>query len=234
MKSALISLSVLVSIIILLYLSPIGYVIPGVFKIYGTGHTTAFLDDYKVFDNVVVKNRSTKSKWDHHNLYNQIPLSIEFDSIIKNYKTVAYLIFYKDSLLHESYYLGHNSKSKSNSFSMAKSMVTAMLGKAIEQGHISSLDQKVGDFYDEFSQGIASKLTVGDLASMSSGLDWTEKYYSPVNITTESYFTKDLEKLLLSRKITGQPGKSFKYLKNLPGCPVIFLDNSNFSKSFVK
>ena len=55
MKSALISLSVLVSIITLLYLSPIGYVIPGVFKIYGTGHTTAFLDDYKVFDNVVVK-----------------------------------------------------------------------------------------------------------------------------------------------------------------------------------
>ena len=48
MKSALISFSVLVSIIILLYLSPIGYVIPGVFKIYGTGHTTAFLDDYKV------------------------------------------------------------------------------------------------------------------------------------------------------------------------------------------
>ena len=47
MKSALISFSVIVSIIILLYLSPIGYVIPGVFKIYGTGHTTAFLDDYK-------------------------------------------------------------------------------------------------------------------------------------------------------------------------------------------
>ena len=41
------------------------------------------------------------------------------------------------------------------------------------RSHIS-LDQKVGDFYDEFSQGIASKLTVGDLASMSSGLDWTE------------------------------------------------------------
>ena len=212
MKSALISFSVIVTIIILLYLSPVGYVIPGVFKIYGTGHTTAFLDDYKIFDNLIVKNGSIKTKWNHHNLYNQIPLSKEFDSINKKYKTVAYLIFHKDSLLHESYYLGHNSKSKSNSFSMAKSMVTAMLGKAIEQGYISSLDQKVSDFYDEFSKGVASKLTVGDLASMSSGLDWTEKYYSPINITTESYFTKDLEKLLLSRKITGQPGKSFKYL----------------------
>ena len=83
MKSALISFSVIVSLIILLYLSPIGYVIPGVFKIYGTGHTTAFLDDYKIFDNVLVKSGSTKTKWDHHNLYNQIPLSKEFDSIIK-------------------------------------------------------------------------------------------------------------------------------------------------------
>ena len=50
MKSVLISFSVIVTVIILLYLSPIGYVIPGVFKIYGTGHTTAFLDDYKIFD----------------------------------------------------------------------------------------------------------------------------------------------------------------------------------------
>ena len=63
MKSALISFSFIVSIIILLHLSPIGYVIPGVFKIYGTGHTTAFLDDYKIFENAVVKNVKLPCGW---------------------------------------------------------------------------------------------------------------------------------------------------------------------------
>ena len=86
MKSTLISLAVIVTIIILLYLSPIGYIIPGVFKIYGTGHTTAFLDDYKIFDNLIVENGSIKTKWSHHNLYNQMQLSKEFDLIIKKEK----------------------------------------------------------------------------------------------------------------------------------------------------
>ena len=35
----------------LLYISGNSYVIPGLIKIYGTGHTTAFLHDYNVFDN---------------------------------------------------------------------------------------------------------------------------------------------------------------------------------------
>ena len=49
-------------------------------------------------------------------------------------------------------------------------MVTGMLGKAIEEGKIKGLDQKVGDFFEEFNhEGNASELTVGDLASMASG-----------------------------------------------------------------
>jgi len=52
-------------------------------------------------------------------------------------------------------------------------MVTGMLGKAIEEGKIKSIDQKVGDFFENFNEGFAAELTVGDLASMASGLDWT-------------------------------------------------------------
>ena len=86
-----------------------------------------------------------------------------------------------------------------------------MLGKAIEQGHIESLDQKVGDFYPEFSEGLAANLTVGDLSSMATGLDWIEKYDLSINGMMEAYITPDLDKLMLNRKIISPPGEGFVY-----------------------
>ena len=52
--------------------------------------------------------------------------------------------------------------------------------------------------------GMASELTVGDLASMSSGMKWSEKYYNPINITSESYFTDNLRSVILRQKIVKQ------------------------------
>jgi len=208
----LIIISSILIIILLINLSPYSYIIPGVFKIYGTGHSTAFLEDYTFFENRIVKASKEPKPWPLHNLYNAIELTDTLNIVHKDYKTVAFIIIKNDSIFHESYYNGYTEKSKSNSFSMAKSMITAMLGKAIKDGKISSLNQKVGDYFIEFTEGKAKQLTVGDLSSMSSGLDWEEKYYNPLNVTTEAYFTKDLKKLLLSRKIIDFPGKQYKYL----------------------
>ena len=79
-------------------------------------------------------------------------------------------------------------------------------------GYIKGVDQPVSDFFYEYKVWLASKLTVGNLASMSSGMYWSEHYYSPFNVIAESYFTKDQRPLILSRKIVNEPGKSFKYL----------------------
>ena len=66
-----------------------------------------------------------------------------------------------------------------------------MMGKAIMDGKIKSLEQPVSDFFEEYKDGMASELTVGDLASMSSGMKWSEKYYNPINITSwKSNFNK--------------------------------------------
>ena len=105
-------------------------------------------------------------------------------------------------------------KSSSNSFSMAKSYVNALLGKAIMDGYIKSLDQPVSDFFKEFKTGKAAKLTVGDLSSMSSGLNFVEEYYSPFSITAKSYFTSDLESLILGLKVVDIPGEKWKYLSS--------------------
>lgn len=195
-----------------LYISPYSYFIPGLAKIYGTGHSTAFLEDYTVFDNLTVKAAEKPDPWPKHVLYNSLSTSEEIKAVHEKYKSVAFVVIKNDSLLHEEYFSGYGPDSKSNSFSMSKSMVTSMLGKAIQEGYIRNLDQKVSDFLPQYNQGEAAKLTVGDLASMSSGLDWKEEYYTPFNITTESYFTDDLEGLIQTRDIISPPGKEFIYL----------------------
>ena len=97
---------------------------------------------------------------------------------------------------------------------MAKSFVSAMLGKAISDGYIKGLDQPVSDFFKEFSQGKAAKLTVGDLSTMSSGLNYVEKYYSPFSLTARSYFTSDLKSLILDLEVVEEPGQRYKYLSS--------------------
>ena len=121
-------------------------------------------------------------------------------------------LFTRTVFLHESYYEGYDASSKSNSFSVAKSFVSAMLGKAIEQGYIESLDQKVSDFYPQFGEGKGAQLTVGDLSSMSSGLDWNEKYDLSINGMMEAYITPNLDRLMLNSKIVDEPGQAFRYL----------------------
>ena len=197
-------------VITTLYLTDTDYLIKAVRTIYLRGHTTAFLDDYKKFDNRVIEN-GTPQPWPNHSNYNSVK---ETDALVKanrDWETVAYVIIKNDSIWFENYYDGYDANSKSNSFSMAKSYVSGLMGKAIMEGHIKSLDQPVCDFIPEFCEGKARNMTVGDLSSMASGTNWDEAYYSPLSITTRAYFDDDLEKVMLGLKVVSEPGQGFKY-----------------------
>lgn len=194
-----------------LYILNYGYLARAVRTIYFNGETTAFLSDYSEFPNRDIK-KGKAQPWAISKNYNKIPETKALSEANKEFETVAFLIIKNDSIWHESYFDGYTKDSKSNSFSMAKSVVTACLGKAIMEGKIKSLDQKVTDFFPEYSSEFGDKMTVGDLSSMSSGLDWDESYYSPFSITTRAYFDENLSQVLLDLKVSSEPGKEFKYL----------------------
>lgn len=193
-----------------LYITDTDYLIKAVRTIYMRGYTTAFLDDYKKFDNQVVEN-GTPQPWPNHKDYNSVKETSTLDKANKDWGTIAYVIIKNDSIWFENYYDGYNKDSKSNSFSMAKSYVSGLMGKAIMEGYIKSLDQPVCDFLPAFCDGDAAKMTVGDLSSMSSGTNWDEAYYSPLSITTRAYFDDDLAKVMNGLKVVDQPGQAFKY-----------------------
>ena len=111
------------------------------------------------------------------------------------------MVIKNDSILYEKYYDGYGTDSKSNSFSMVKSVVSALMGIAIQEGAIQSLDQKVVDFIPELKGTYAQEVKVGDLSSMASGQKWIEEYYNPFSVTSASYFVNDLDALILDQPI---------------------------------
>ena len=197
-------------LIMVLYVTDTDYLLKAVRTIYMQGYTTAYLEDYKKFDNVPVEN-STPQPWTNHKNYNTIKETDRLNEINKANGTIAYVIIKNDSIWFENYYDDFNENSQTNSFSMAKSYVSGLMGKAIEEGYIKSLNQPVCDFLPEFCEGLAAKMTVGDLSSMSSGTNWDEAYYSPLSITTRAYFDDDLEKVMLGLKVVDEPGTAYKY-----------------------
>ena len=201
---------VIILIVAILYITDTDYLIKAVKTIYLKGHTTAYLEDYKEFDNQPVE-ADIAQPWPKHENYNTIEPTEKLEKANKEWGTVAYVIIKNDSIWFEKYYDGFGEDSKSNSFSMAKSYVSGLMGKAIMQGHIKSLDQPVCEFLLEFCEGKAAKLTVGDLSSMASGTDWDEAYYSPLSITTRSYFDDDLAKVINGLKVVNEPGRAYKY-----------------------
>ncbi len=202
---------ILLLLVVLLYIFNVDYLLKAVRTIYLNGHTTAFLEDYHYFDNRTIE-KGVGQPWAVSKQYNSVKPTAELEAMHKKIGTVAFLVIKNDSLWSESYYDDYTKDSKSNSFSMAKSMVSASLGKAIMEGKIKSLDQKVSDFFPEFNDTFSAQLTVGDLSSMSSGLNWDESYYSPFSVTTRAYFDEDLKGVILGLKGVTTPGKSYKYL----------------------
>ncbi|WP_245574788.1 serine hydrolase domain-containing protein [Gaetbulibacter saemankumensis] len=202
-------LIILAGIIALLYIFDYGYIIRGARIVYLTGHNTAFIDDYPYFDNDTIKKGTNTNPWPLHTKYNTVNETKKLSSVNKEWGTIAFLIIKNDSIWFEKYYEGFNETSKTNSFSMAKSITTSLLGKAIMDGYISGLDQPISDFYPQYSY---AKTTVGDLASMSSGLDWIEHYTSPFSVTARANYDNDLAETILNQKVVTTPGKEFEYL----------------------
>jgi CubicO group peptidase (beta-lactamase class C family) len=199
------------SIIILMYVFDVDYLFRAVRTIYLKGYTTAYLEDYKEFPNRKIQIGKPQP-WYISKAYNSVPATAILNQTHKELQTIAFLIIKNDSIWHESYFDGFSATSKSNSFSMAKSVVSAALGKAIMDGKIKSLDQKVIDFFPQLKGKFAKEVTVGDLSSMASGLSWDEKYYSPFSIVTRAYFDNQLKDVILDLEISKKPAQRFEYL----------------------
>ena len=117
-----------------------------------------------------------------------------------------------DSLIYEEYWDQHNKGQVSNSFSVAKTLVALLIGIAVDEGKIKSLDEPVANYIKEFKEGGREKITIRQLLQMSSGLDWEESGKNPLSDNAESYYGTDLYGLVTRQRIITNPGSEFLLL----------------------
>ena len=174
-------------------------------------YNLADIDDNKIFEQRVIAAPQVAQPWPKASAYNKITFPEELERLHEELSSVAFLVVKDDSLLHEQYWHGYSSASLSNSFSMAKSIVSMLVGIAIKEGDIKSVNQPVADFLPEFREGARAKIRIKDLLRMSSGLNWDESYINPFSMTTESYYGSDLKKIIDRLEAVEEPGKAFAY-----------------------
>lgn len=191
----------------LIYLFNFEYIFKGIKTTYFEGHLTAYIEDYPHFDNRVIK-AGTPQPWPRHSGYNSAVPSTALQDKNEAAGTVAFLVIKNDSIWYEAYDRDFGPSSKTNTFSMTKSVVTALLGKAIFEGYIEDLDQPVADYFPQFDK----RLTLRHLASMSSGLNWDENYYNPFSMTIRAYLDENIRDLVLNLEVVEPPGTEFEYL----------------------
>ncbi|WP_075602049.1 serine hydrolase domain-containing protein [Saccharicrinis aurantiacus] len=169
------------------------------------------IDDYTIFSNRKIEIGNKVRPWKTADNYNKLKLKKKERETLENYKSIAYLIIKNDSILYEEYWDNYSNSSLSNSFSAAKSVVGLLIGAAIDDGYIKSIDQKVGEFIPEFNNPPNDKLKIKHLLTMSSGSNWDESYTSPTSLTTQAYYGNNITGLVSDLKITDVPGKYFSY-----------------------
>lgn len=149
--------------------------------------------------------------WPLSSKFNKQSLSKENIAYFKQFETTAYLVFHKDSLLFEWYDLNYNATTLSNSFSMAKSFTAALIGCALKDGFIKSLDEPIGNYLPEFAQGIYAPITIKHALMMSTGLDFKESYGSMFAWPAKAYYGTDVNATLKDAPKVNEPGAVYAY-----------------------
>lgn len=169
------------------------------------------IDELDLFPNHVVQN-ATPQPWLQSTRFNQQPLSAAYLQEMEKYQTVSYLVVRNDSLLYEKHWEGYSDTSLVNSFSMAKSITGLLIGCAIQDGLIASVNDPVSKYVPEFETEELKDITLQHLLTMSSGLDFKEDYVSPLAWPAEAYYGPDVNALTLSQaKALTPAGKIWHY-----------------------
>ncbi|MDX5423519.1 MAG: beta-lactamase family protein [Hymenobacteraceae bacterium] len=171
----------------------------------------ADIDDNLIFDQRKIDAADSPQPWPFAANYNKLQLPQELEQLHQQLESVAFLVVKDDSLLYEQYWDGYSDESLSNSFSMAKSIVSMLVGVAIKDGKIQSVEQPVGDFLPAFKEGDKARIKLKHLLWMSSGLNWDESYSNPFSMTTEAYYGSDLKKVIRRLEVVEEPGQKFAY-----------------------
>ncbi len=106
-------------------------------------------------------------------------LQAELRALMAQTNAAGIMVLQDGHIRFEDYGLGFGPKDRWTSFSVAKSFTSTLLGAAIKDGHIASLDDPVTQYIPQLAGSAYDGVTVRQLATMTSGVKWNEDYTDP-------------------------------------------------------
>lgn len=133
-----------------------------------------------------------------------------------NYAVDSVLIAKEGYMVVEEYLSYYSSETLHPVYSVTKSFTSTLIGRAIEEGYIESVDQKILDFLghiDVPNIGNKENITIEHLLTMTSGIAWNEEisYYDPENTFRKLYDSSNWVEFVLNQPMEDEPGNTWKY-----------------------
>ena len=186
--------------------------------------------DYKNFENRIIQGSKSpfifKEKGEEayvESLFSERVSNSGFNSFTEwaeNSQTTALIFIRRDTIIYEKYFNGFSRESYFHSQSMAKSFVSFLIGAAIDEGLIKSVDDPMTIYIPELlgrDPGF-EKITIRNLLEMRSGLKYNMDFlpliniHAPWNDEVIGYYHPNVRKILLEKlEIESPAGEAFEY-----------------------
>jgi CubicO group peptidase (beta-lactamase class C family) len=130
------------------------------------------------------------------------------DDYLDATNTAAFVVMRDDRIVYERYSRGFDERSRFNSFSIAKSMMATLVGMAVAEGRISSLDATVADYRPDFAATAYGPIRLRHLLAMTSGVGDAP---SMLPGRAQYYYGDDLRDVVAHGVAEEVPGERWRY-----------------------
>jgi CubicO group peptidase (beta-lactamase class C family) len=105
-----------------------------------------------------------------------LALPLDVDAYMLGQRSAALMVLHKGQVRLERYGLDFDADGRWTSFSVAKSITSTLVGAAVRDGFIKSMDDKVSDYIEEMKDSAYDDVSIRQLLTMTSGIQWNEDY----------------------------------------------------------
>jgi len=134
------------------------------------------------------------------------------EKYIEHHKVAGLIVVKDGSIILERYALGNTEDSRWISFSVAKSVTSLLVGAALQDGYIESVDEKVSDYVPRLTNSPYDQSSIRNVLQMASGVEWDEDYADPESdISTVPWGTLDMYEYLRNKSRDSVAGEEFNY-----------------------
>jgi len=189
--------------------------------VWGPQHLFSTSDDYRHYDYHTIDNGPAAFHFVPGNR-DRIPDTVEYQDgkvvkrvalaeLLPSTGTHAFIVVRDNQVLYEDYFNGFKRDSLCTSWSLSKSVTSALVGIAIADGYIKSLDAPITNYLPELKDQGFDAITIRNLLTMGSGIQYRISFFPWDEFVLAGYYPNLRQLLLSDLKIMEPPGQSFHY-----------------------